>query len=173
MILPAFGVISEILACYARRRIFGYDFMVYAMMGIAVIGFLVWGHHMFVSGQSAYASLAFSFLSFVVAVPSAIKVYNWTATLYRGQVGFEAPMLYVLGFIGLFTIGGLTGLGRARGRRSMGRDGARVGTSSPPPRDNFRTPPVVDEEPYRYHAKGEAPHQQLGDQPHRDQGHQT
>ena len=84
--------------------------MVYAMVAIAVIGFFVWGHHMFVSGKSPYASLVFSFLSFIVAVPSAIKVFNWTATLYRGQIGFEAPMLYALGFLGLFTIGGLTGL---------------------------------------------------------------
>jgi cytochrome c oxidase subunit I len=84
--------------------------MVYAMIAIAGVGFFGWGHHMFVSGQSAYASLVFSLLSFVVAVPSAIKVFNWTATLYRGQIGFEAPMLYALGFVGLFTIGGLTGL---------------------------------------------------------------
>jgi cytochrome c oxidase subunit 1 len=110
MILPAFGVISEIVTCYARRRIFGYSFMVYAILWITIVGFLVWGHHMFVSGQSSYANLAFSFLSFVVAVPSAIKVFNWTATLYRGQITFDAPMLYALGFIGLFTLGGLTGL---------------------------------------------------------------
>ena len=110
MILPAMGVVSEIITCFARRRVFGYAFMVYAMVAIAVIGFFVWGHHMFVSGQSPYASLVFSFLSFIVAVPSAIKVFNWTATLYRGQISFEAPMLYALGFLGLFTIGGLTGL---------------------------------------------------------------
>ncbi|MDB5413241.1 MAG: cytochrome c oxidase subunit, partial [Rubritepida sp.] len=110
MILPAFGVISEIVTCFSRRTIFGYDFMVYAILWIAVAGFLVWGHHMFVSGQSIYASLAFSFLSFVIAVPSAIKVFNWTFTLYRGQIVFEAPMLYAVGFIGLFTLGGLTGL---------------------------------------------------------------
>ncbi|UPG73032.1 cbb3-type cytochrome c oxidase subunit I [Roseomonas gilardii subsp. gilardii] len=110
MILPSFGVISEIVTCFARRQIFGYTFMVYAILWIAVIGFLVWGHHMFVSGQSLYASLVFSFLSFVIAVPSAIKVFNWTFTLYRGEVVFEAPMLYAIGFIGLFTIGGLTGL---------------------------------------------------------------
>ncbi len=110
MILPAFGVISELITCFARRRVFGYTFMVYAMVWIAVVGFLVWGHHMFVSGQSAYANLVFSFLSFVVAVPSAIKVFNWTATLYRGQIVFDAPMIYALGFLGLFTIGGLTGL---------------------------------------------------------------
>jgi len=110
MILPSFGVISEIVTCFARRRIFGYTFMIYAILWIAVIGFLVWGHHMFVSGQSLFASLIFSFLSFVIAVPSAIKVFNWSFTLYRGQITFEAPMLYALGFIGLFTLGGLTGL---------------------------------------------------------------
>ncbi len=110
MILPGMGVVSELITCFARRRIFGYDFMVYALVAIAVIGFFVWGHHMFVAGQSAYASLVFSLLSFVVAVPSAIKVFNWTATLYGGQITFPAPMLYALGFVGLFTIGGLTGL---------------------------------------------------------------
>ena len=110
MVLPAFGVVSEIIACEARRRVFGYTFMVYAMVTIAVIGFMVWGHHMFVSGQSPFANLIFSFLSFVIAVPSAIKVFNWTGTLYRGQIRFSAPMLYALGFVGLFTLGGLTGL---------------------------------------------------------------
>jgi len=110
MILPAFGVVSEIIACEARRRVFGYTFMVYAMVAIAIIGFMVWGHHMFVSGQSPFANLVFSFLSFVIAVPSAIKVFNWTGTLYRGQIRFSAPMLYALGFVGLFTLGGLTGL---------------------------------------------------------------
>jgi cytochrome c oxidase subunit I len=110
MILPAMGVVSEVFACFARRQVFGYGFMIFSMMAIAVIGFLVWGHHMFVAGQSQLANLIFSFLSFIVAVPSAIKVFNWTATLYRGQIGYEAPMLYALGFLGLFTIGGLTGL---------------------------------------------------------------
>lgn len=110
MILPSFGVISEIVTCFARRDIFGYRFMIYAILWIAVIGFLVWGHHMFVSGQSLYVSMVFSFLSFVIAVPSAIKVFNWSFTLYRGQIRFAPPMLYALGFIGLFTIGGLTGL---------------------------------------------------------------
>src|SRR5207247_10610615 len=75
-----------------------------------VLGFLVWGHHMFVSGQSVYAGMVFSLLSFLVAIPSAIKVFNWTATLYKGSISYDAPMLYALGFIGLFTIGGLTGL---------------------------------------------------------------
>lgn len=110
MVLPSMGVVTEIITCFARRRVFGYSFMVYALVAIAGIGFFVWGHHMFVSGQSPYASLVFSFLSFIVAVPSAIKVFNWTATLYRGQISFEAPMLYALGFVGLFTVGGLTGL---------------------------------------------------------------
>jgi cytochrome c oxidase subunit I len=110
MILPAMGVISEVVACFARRQVFGYTFMIYALFAIVLIGFFVWGHHMFVSGMSWYAGLVFSLLTFVVAVPSAIKVFNWTATLYRGQITFESPMLYVLGFLWLFTIGGLTGL---------------------------------------------------------------
>jgi cytochrome c oxidase subunit 1 len=110
MVLPAMGVVSEIITCFARKRIFGYRFMVYAIAAIAVIGFLVWGHHMFVAGESMYAGLVFSLLSFLVAVPSAIKVFNWTATLYKGSISFDAPMLYALGFVGLFLIGGLTGL---------------------------------------------------------------
>ena len=110
MILPAMGVVSEIIPCFARRPIFGYRSMAYAIMTIASVGFLVWGHHMFVSGQSLTASMVFSLLSFIVAIPSAIKVFNWTATLYKGSIRFDAPMLYALGFIGLFTIGGLTGL---------------------------------------------------------------
>ena len=110
MVLPAMGVASEVIPCFARQRIFGYRFMAYAILGIASIGFLVWGHHMFVSGQSPAASMVFSLLSFLVAIPSAIKVFNWTATLYKGSIRFEAPMLYALGFVGLFTIGGLTGL---------------------------------------------------------------
>jgi len=110
MVLPAMGVVSEIIPCFARKRIFGYRFMAYAILAIASVGFLVWGHHMFVSGQSPTANLLFSLLSFLVAVPSAIKVFNWTATLYKGSIRFDAPMLYALGFVGLFTIGGLTGL---------------------------------------------------------------
>jgi cytochrome c oxidase subunit 1 len=110
MVLPAMGVASELIPCFARKHVFGYRFMAYAILGIASIGFLVWGHHMFVSGQSTYASMVFSLLSFLVAIPSAIKVFNWTATLYKGRITFSAPMLYALGFVGLFTIGGLTGL---------------------------------------------------------------
>jgi cytochrome c oxidase subunit 1 len=110
MILPSMGVVSEIITCFARKGVFGYSFIAMSSIAIALLGFLVWGHHMFVSGQSVYASLIFSVLSFAVAIPSAVKVFNWTATLYRGSVSFEAPMLYAMGFIGLFTIGGLTGL---------------------------------------------------------------
>lgn len=110
MVLPAMGVISESIACFSRKRVFGYKFIAMSSMAIALIGFLVWGHHMFVSGQSTYAGIVFSFLTFAVAIPSAIKVFNWTATLYKGTIAFRTPMFYALGFIGIFTIGGLTGL---------------------------------------------------------------
>ena len=294
MVLPSFGVVSELITCFSRRRVFGYTFMVYAILWIAVVGFLVWGHHMFVSGQSLYASLVFSFLSFVIAVPSAIKVFNWTFTLYRGQITFEAPMLYALGFIGLFTIGGLTGLflasipidihvsdtyyvvahfhfimvggavsafygglhfwwpkitgkmppdgwarfaavlmffgfaftffpmfimgylgmprryqiypaefqvwhvmssagavllaaayllpmgylawslvwGRRAGDDPWDATGLEWQTTSPPPRDNFRTPPVVRTGPYAYHSEEEGPGHGSRE-PHQNQGHQT
>ena len=110
MILPAMGVISETISAFTRRRVFGYRFVAMSSLAIAILGFLVWGHHMFVSGQSAYASIVFSALSFMVAIPSAVKVFNWTATLYKGSISFHTPMLYALGSIGLFTLGGLTGL---------------------------------------------------------------
>jgi cytochrome c oxidase subunit 1 len=110
MILPGMGVVSELVSCFARKPVFGYRFVAWSSMAIAGIGFLVWGHHMFVSGQSLFAGLVFSFLSFLVSVPSAIKVFNWIATLHKGWIRFDAPMLYALGFIGLFTTGGLTGL---------------------------------------------------------------
>src|SRR5438309_2338148 len=110
MILPAMGVVSELVTCFARKRIFGYTGMTYALLAIAVFGFLVWGHHMFTAGISLYSGIVFSLMSFLVAVPSAIKVFNWTATLHKGSIAFDAPMLYALGFIGLFTMGGLTGL---------------------------------------------------------------
>jgi cytochrome c oxidase subunit 1 len=110
MILPSLGVVSELIACFTRKRIFGYKVVAYSSIAIAVLGFLVWGHHMFVSGMSTYASLVFSILSFLVAVPSAIKVFNWTATLYKGSIVYDTPILYAFGFIGLFTMGGLTGL---------------------------------------------------------------
>ena len=110
MVLPAFGVISEIVANFARKRIFGYHFVAFSSLAIAFLGFLVWGHHMFVSSESMYQSVVFSLISFLVAVPSAIKVFNWTATMYKGNIRLDAPMIYAIGFIGLFTIGGLTGL---------------------------------------------------------------
>jgi cytochrome c oxidase subunit 1 len=110
MILPAMGVINEIITCFSRKNIFGYNFIAASSLAIAFISFLVWGHHMFVTTQSIYAGMIFSFLSFLVAVPSAIKVFNWTATLYKGSISFHTPMLYAGGFIGLFTMGGLTGM---------------------------------------------------------------
>ncbi len=110
MILPGMGVISEIITTFSRKRIFGYHFVAFSSLAIAVVGFLVWGHHMFVSGQSPYAGIIFSFLTYLVAIPSAIKVFNWTATIYKGNITFSTPMIYALAFIGLFLIGGLTGL---------------------------------------------------------------
>jgi cytochrome c oxidase subunit 1 len=110
MILPAMGVISELVTCFSRKRVFGYDFIAMSSLAIAVLSFLVWAHHMFVSGMSVYSAMIFSALSFLVAIPSAIKVFNWTATLFRGSVSWQTPMLYAMGFIGLFLIGGLTGL---------------------------------------------------------------
>jgi cytochrome c oxidase subunit 1 len=110
MILPGMAVISECVAAFTRKRIFGYKFVAFSSLGIAFLGFLVWAHHMFVAGVSVYSAMIFSFLTMLVAVPSAIKVFNWTATLYKASVSWQTPMLYVLGFIGLFTIGGVTGL---------------------------------------------------------------
>lgn len=110
MVLPSMGIISELITAFARRRIFGYKAIALSSLAIALLGFLVWGHHMFVSSQSVYAGLVFSMLTYFVAIPSAIKVFNWTATLYKGTIVFKTPMLYAIGFIGLFTIGGLTGL---------------------------------------------------------------
>ncbi len=110
MILPSMGVVSEIISTFSRRQPMGYSFIAMSSVAIAIFGFLVWGHHMFVSSQSLYAGMVFSVLSYLVAIPSAIKVFNWSATLYKGSVELATPMLYALGFIGLFTIGGLTGL---------------------------------------------------------------
>ena len=110
MILPSMGVVSELVAAFSRKSIFGYRVIAFASLAIAVLGFLVWGHHMFVSGQSAIAGMFFSLVSMMVAIPSAVKVFNWTATLYKGSVSWDTPMLYAMGFIGLFTIGGLTGV---------------------------------------------------------------
>ena len=110
MVLPAIGVVSELVAAAARKPVFGYRFVAGCSIAIAAIGFLVWGHHMFVSGQSIYASAVFSFLSLAVAVPSGIKVYNWTATLYKGHIAIDPPFLFAASFIGLFVVGGLTGI---------------------------------------------------------------
>jgi cytochrome c oxidase subunit 1 len=110
MIVPAMGVVNEIVTCLSRRSIYGYRAIAFANVGFALFSFLVWGHHMFVAGQSIYGAMIFSILSYLVAIFSAIKVFNWTATLYKGSVSFDTPMLYVFGFIGLFTFGGLTGL---------------------------------------------------------------
>ena len=110
MILPSMGVISELVSAFTRKPVFGYKVVAFASIGIAIIGFIVWGHHLFVSGQSTYAGLVFSILTMLVAIPSAIKVFNWTATLYKGSIEYSTPMFYVLGFLGLFTIGGLTGV---------------------------------------------------------------
>jgi cytochrome c oxidase subunit 1 len=110
MILPAMGVASDVVAAFTRKKIFGYRFVAFSSLAIAFLGFLVWAHHLFVAGISVYSAMIFAFLSFFVAVPSAIKVFNWTATLYRASVSWQTPMLYILGFIGLFTIGGVTGL---------------------------------------------------------------
>ncbi len=110
LILPGMAIVSEVIACFSRKPVFGYKFVAFSSLAIAIIGFLVWGHHMFTTNQSPYASLVFSFISFLVAIPSAIKVFNWTATLHKGSIRLDTPMLYVLGFIGLFTVGGLTGL---------------------------------------------------------------
>ena len=110
MILPPMGVISEVIACFSRKTIFGYSFVAFSSLAIAVFGFLVWAHHLFVAGISPYSAMVFSFLSFAVAVPSAVKTFNWTATMYRGAIWWRAPMMFVLGFLGLFLVGGLTGL---------------------------------------------------------------
>ena len=110
MILPAMGVVSEVVACFSRKGIFGYKIIAYSSLAIAMLGFIVWGHHMFVSGQSTFAGLLFSFLTMLIAVPSAVKIFNWLGTMYGGSIDMSTPMIYAMGFIGVFTIGGLTGL---------------------------------------------------------------
>ena len=109
MILPSMGVMSELVTAFSRKRIFGYRFVAFSSLAIAVLGFLVWGHHLFVASQSILAGVIFSVLTMLVAVPSAVKVFNWTATLYKGSISWETPMLYAIGYVGLFVIGGLTG----------------------------------------------------------------
>ena len=110
MILPPMGIISEVIACFSRKNVFGYSFVAFSSLAIAIFGFLVWAHHLFVAGISPYSAMVFSFLSFAVAIPSAVKVFNWTATLYQGAIWWKAPMMWVFGFMGLFLIGGLTGI---------------------------------------------------------------
>jgi cytochrome c oxidase subunit 1 len=102
MILPPMGAISEVIACFSRKNVFGYSFVAFSSLAIAIFGFLVWAHHLFVAGISPYSAMVFSFLTYAVAVPSAVKTFNWTATLYRGAIWWKAPMIWVFGFIGLF-----------------------------------------------------------------------
>jgi cytochrome c oxidase subunit I len=110
MIVPAMGVVSELICTFSRRAPFGYFFIAMSSLGLALLGFLVWGHHLFVAGMSEYATMVFSALTFLVGIPSGVKIFNWVATLYKGSIDLRSPMLYGLGFIFLFTIGGLTGL---------------------------------------------------------------
>jgi cytochrome c oxidase subunit I len=110
MILPPMGMISEVIACFSRKNVFGYSFVAFSSLAIAIFGFLVWAHHLFVAGISPYSAMVFSFLTYAVAIPSAVKTFNWTATLYRGAIWLKAPMIWVFGFLGLFLVGGLTGL---------------------------------------------------------------
>lgn len=110
MILPAMGVISELITTFSKKTIFGYTAIAYSSLGIAAVSFFVWGHHMFVSGQSEFAAIIFSFLTMLVGVPTAIKMFNWVATMYKGSIEFASPMLFALGFLFLFAIGGVTGI---------------------------------------------------------------
>lgn len=110
MIVPGFGVVSEVITTFTRKHIFGYWAIALSSLAIAFIGFLVWGHHMFVSGQAALASMVFSFLTFLVGIPTGIKMFNWTATLYKGSIDLKSPLLYIFGFFFLFLVGGLTGI---------------------------------------------------------------
>jgi cytochrome c oxidase subunit 1 len=110
MILPGMGIISEVISVFSHKKIFGYKLIAYSSLGIALVSFLVWGHHMFTSGQSEFAAMAFSFLTFMVGIPSGIKVFNWVTTMYKGSISFHTPMLYALAFLFLFTIGGFTGI---------------------------------------------------------------
>ena len=110
MILPAMAIISELVTVHSRKPLFGYRMLAFSSLAIAIISFLVWGHHMFTSGQSSYAMFAFSFLTFFVAIPTAIKVFSWVATIFAGSIALNAPMMYALAFLVIFTIGGLTGI---------------------------------------------------------------
>jgi cytochrome c oxidase subunit 1 len=110
MILPAMAIMSELMSTFSHKHIFGYKFIAWSSVAIAVLSFLVWGHHMFTSGQSSLTNMIFSALTFSVAIPSAVKVFNWVATMYKGSIQLATPMIYALNFLFLFSIGGLTGL---------------------------------------------------------------
>jgi cytochrome c oxidase subunit I len=110
MVLPAFGVIGEIIPVFSRKPLFGYKAIVFSSIGIAAVGFIVWAHHMFTSGISDFAAIAFSVITFLVAIPTAIKVFNWVSTMYRGSITFSTPMLYAMAFVFLFMIAGTTGI---------------------------------------------------------------
>jgi cytochrome c oxidase subunit 1 len=109
-ILPGMGIISHVLATFSRKPVFGYRAMIYAMGAIATLGFIVWGHHMFVSGMSPYSAVAFSILTMAIGVPSAIKTFNWIGTMWGGRLQLDSPMLYAIGFVSIFVAGGITGL---------------------------------------------------------------
>jgi cytochrome c oxidase subunit 1 len=110
MILPGMAIISELIPTFSRKTIFGYRAIAYSSVSLALVSFIVWGHHMFVAGQSQLATVIFSALTFLVAIPSGVKLFNWLATMYRGNISFETPMLYAISFLILFAIGGLTGI---------------------------------------------------------------
>jgi cytochrome c oxidase subunit 1 len=110
MILPAFGIVSQIIPTFARKRLFGYSSMVYAICAIAILSFLVWAHHMFIAGMSISQQSYFQIASVTIAVPTGIKVFSWLATMWGGSVQFKTPMLFAIGFVFLFTLGGVTGV---------------------------------------------------------------
>lgn len=110
MILPSFGIISAIIPTFSRKKLFGYASMVYATASIAGLSFLVWAHHMFTTGMPVFAELFFMYCTMLISVPTGVKVFNWVATMWRGSLTFETPMLFALAFIVLFTIGGFSGL---------------------------------------------------------------
>jgi len=110
MILPGFGIASQIIPTFSRKKLFGYDSMVYATVSIAILSFVVWGHHMFATGMPLVTELFFMYATMLIAIPTGVKVFNWVATMWRGSLTFETPMLFALGFVVMFTIGGLSGL---------------------------------------------------------------
>ena len=123
MILPGMAIISELIPTFSRKTMFGYRAVAYSSVSLALLSFIVWGHHMFVAGQSQLATVIFSALTFLVAIPSGVKMFNWLGTMYKGNISLETPMLYAISFLLLFAIGGLTGifLGRSGDRRPPDR----------------------------------------------------